>query len=69
MKFLRFLGIFLAVLMVILIALPFVINANQFRPQLEAGLSSALGRTFTIGNLSLSLFSGGVAAQASKFCR
>ena len=51
-------GIFL-----ILLVLPFVINVDSFRPQIEAQASSALGRQVTIGKLSLAPFSGGVSAS------
>src|SRR5262245_5580893 len=41
-----------------LAALPFLLNANQFRPLLESKLTEALGREVKLGNLSLSVFSG-----------
>src|SRR6185437_15990600 len=63
MKLLRIFGIVLAALVIILVALPFVINANQFRPKLQSELSGALGRQVSVGNLSLSIFSGGVSAK------
>ena len=52
-----------AVFVLILIALPFLINVNSFRPKIESEASSALGRQVTVGNLSLSLFSGHVEAD------
>lgn len=60
---LKILGIVIAVLIVIVIALPFFIDANIFRPRLESELSGALGREVKVGNLSLSLLSGGVTAS------
>lgn len=60
---LKIFAIVIAVLIVILIALPFFIDANLFRPRLESELSAALGRQVKVGNLSLSLLSGGVAAD------
>ncbi|MBO0912231.1 MAG: AsmA family protein [Acidobacteria bacterium] len=51
---LKITGIVIAVLIVLLIALPFLINVNMFRPQIESQLSNALGRKVTVGNLSLS---------------
>ncbi len=60
---LRFALIGFAVLLVILIALPFLINVNSFRPKIESEASAALGRQVTVGNLSLSLFSGHVEAD------
>jgi len=63
MKLLRIFGIVAAVVVIILVTLPFLINANQFRPTLESKLSGALGRPVSVGNLSLSVFSGGVSAK------
>jgi len=60
---LKIIGIVVAVLLVAAIALPFLINVNSFRPQIEARLKEALGRPVTVGNLSLSLLSGGVRAD------
>ena len=62
MKILRILGILAALLIVAAIALPFLIDVNQFRPRLESELTTALGRQVSVGNLKLSLFSGSVAA-------
>lgn len=56
-------GIVLAVLVVLLIALPFLINVNSFRPKIESELSESLGRQVTVGNLSLSLLTGSVGAD------
>jgi AsmA protein len=42
--------------------LPFLINANDFRPMLVSQLSQALGRPVKVGDLKLSILSGGVAA-------
>ena len=52
-----------AVFVLILIALPFLINVNSFRPKIESEASSALGRQVTVGHLSLSLLSGHVEAD------
>jgi len=60
---LKILGIIIGVLIVIVIAIPLFIDANSFRPKLESELSDALGRPAKVGNLSLSLFSGGVTAD------
>jgi AsmA protein len=60
---LRIAGIVLAVIVVAVIALPFGLNANSFRPKLESELSAALGRPVTLGNLSLSILAGSVSAQ------
>jgi AsmA protein len=60
---LKIVAIVVVVLVLIVIAIPFFIDANTFRPKLESELSTALGRTATVGNLSLSLLSGGVTAD------
>jgi AsmA protein len=62
-KALTIVGIIIAVLIVIVLVLPFVINVNNFRPRIESELTNALGRKVTVGNLSLSLWSGSVAAD------
>ena len=56
-------GIAIAILLVILIAIPFLINVNSFRPRIEAAASEALGRQVKVGNLSLSILSGSVTAD------
>jgi AsmA protein len=62
-RILRVLGIVIALLLVIALALPFLIDADQFRPRLEAELTQALGRNVKLGHLDLSVFSGAVAAS------
>ena len=62
-RFLRIAGIAVAVLILAALALPFFINANQFRPALEERLTTALGREVKIGDIKLSLFSGGASAS------
>jgi AsmA protein len=56
-------AIIAALLVVLVVALPFFVNANQFRPLLETKLTKALGRQVKLGELKLSLFSGGVTAS------
>jgi AsmA protein len=63
MKALKIIGIVVAILLVIAIALPFLINVNSFRPKLESELTEALGRQVKVGNLSLSILSGSVTAE------
>ena len=63
MKWLRIAGIVVAVVILVALALPFFINANQFRPILEERLTAALGREVKIGDLKLSIFSGGASAS------
>ena len=63
MKALKIIGIVVAILLLIVIALPFLINVNSFRPKLESALTEALGREVKVGNLSLSILSGSVSAE------
>lgn len=60
---LKIIGIVVALLIVVAIVVPFLVNVNSFRPQIESSLSSALGRPVKVGNLSLSIFSGSVEAD------
>ncbi len=62
-RILKIVAIVIGVLILILIALPFFIDANTFRPKLESELTDALGREVKVGNISLSLLSGGVTAD------
>lgn len=62
-KALKIVGIIIAVLIILVIVIPFFIDANTFKPKLESELTDALGRKVTLGNLSLSLWSGSVAAD------
>jgi AsmA protein len=61
-RILKIAGIAIAALLLVAIALTFLIDANRFRPTLEARLGQALGRDVKVGNLKLSLLSGGVTA-------
>ena len=54
-------GGIVVVLLAAAIILPFVIDVNRFRPDIERILSEQLNRQVTIGNIQLSLLSGGVA--------
>jgi len=56
-------AIVFAVVVVVLIAIPFFINVNSFRPKLEATATEALGRQVKVGNLSLSILMGTVTAD------
>ncbi len=60
---LKVVGIAVALILVAVIAVPFVIDANQFRPLLESRLTSALGRAVKVGNLKLSLLNGSIDAD------
>jgi AsmA protein len=60
---LKIVGIVVAIILLAVIALPFLVNVNSFRPKLESELSAALGRQVSVGNLSLSILSGSVGAE------
>lgn len=60
---LKIVAIVIAVIVIIILVVPFFIDANTFRPKLESELTTALGRKVTVGNLSLSLWSGSVGAD------
>lgn len=51
------------VIVVIIVLVPFFVNADRFRPTIESQLQSSLGRQVTIGKLGLSLLAGGVTAD------
>jgi AsmA protein len=52
----------IAGLVLIVVALPFLIDANRFRPELESRLTEALRRNVKVGELKLTLLSGGLTA-------
>jgi AsmA protein len=60
---LKIIGIIIAILIVLLVALPFIVNVNTFRPQIESELSSSLGRQVKVGDLKLSILTGSVSAD------
>lgn len=62
-RILKWIAIVIAVLIVIALALPFLIDVNTFRTQIESQLTQALGRKVTVGNLKLSILSGSVGAD------
>ena len=62
-RILKIAGIVIAALLLLAVALPFLIDANRFRPTLESRLSQALGRAVKVGNLKLSVLSGSVTAD------
>ncbi|HEU5336775.1 MAG TPA: AsmA family protein [Terriglobales bacterium] len=62
-KVLIIIAVVIVVLVVVAVAIPFFIDANQFRPKVEAQLTSALGRQVKIGNLSLSILRGQLGAD------
>lgn len=56
-------GIVLGVLVLGLFALPFVVDVDHFRPEIETKLQSSLGRNVQLGKVSLSIWHGGVAVD------
>ena len=59
----KIIAIVVAVLIIGFIALLFFIDVNQFKPQIESRLTSALGRDVKTGKLSLSILSGGLGVD------
>jgi AsmA protein len=51
------------IILILLIAIPFLLNADNYRPRIQAMLSDATGRQVTLGHLSFSLFSGALTAD------
>jgi AsmA protein len=60
---LKILAVIVAILIVVIVAIPFLIDVNAFRPKLESELTDTLGRPAKVGNLSLSILSGSVGAD------
>ena len=50
-----------------IVVVPFLVNADTFRPTVQDQLSSALGRRVTLGHLSFSLLSGSLIAAHVSF--
>ena len=63
MRFAKYIGIALVVLVLALVAASFLIDANQFRPRLESTLTEVLARPVKVGNLHVALWSGSVTAE------
>ncbi len=51
------------IVLILLIAIPFLLNADNYRPRVQSMLSDATGRQVTLGHLSFSLFSGSLTAD------
>ncbi len=52
-----------ALVVIVIVLVPFFVNADTFRPKIQDELSSALGRKVTLGHISLSLFTGSLVAE------
>ena len=50
-------------IVLVLLAVPLLVNVDTYRPAIQSQLSSSLGRQVTIGHLSLSLLAGGISAD------
>ena len=62
----RWMKILLALVGLVILGLasiPFFVNANTFRPTVEAQVTTVLGRSVKLGDLSLSIFSGSLIAK------
>jgi AsmA protein len=55
-------GVLAAGILLLALTLPFLIDVNRFRPEIEAQLTKSLGRTVKIGSLNLNILSGKVTA-------
>ena len=62
-RLVRIAAVIVVLLLLVAVALPFLIDANRFRPMLEAELTRALAREVHIGDLKVSLWSGGATAS------
>src|ERR1700747_3818181 len=62
-KTLIIVGAIVALLLIVILMLPSLIDANRFKPEIQAKLGTALGRNVQIGNIKLSIFSGGVVVD------
>jgi len=60
---LKWIGIVIVVLILLLIIAPFLIPVDKFRPTIEQKATEALGRKVQLGKLSLSLISGSLGVD------
>jgi AsmA protein len=59
-------GSILALILVVVLAIPMFLNADNFRTRIESTLSTSLGRKVTLGKLDLSVLSGSLVAENSS---
>ncbi len=62
-KWLYIVGAVVALVLLLIILLPFALDANQYRPRIEAALDASLNRKVSMGNIHLAIFSGGVSVD------
>ena len=62
-KIIYIVGGLIVLLILAAVLLPFFIDANNFRPQIESAADSALNRKVALGNIRLAIFSGGVSVE------
>ncbi|MGD0154753.1 MAG: AsmA family protein [Terracidiphilus sp.] len=62
-RWVKFAIVVAVLIILILVVVPFFINADTFRPQIESQLSSSLNRQVTLGHLTLSLITGSLVAE------
>src|ERR1700751_2673697 len=62
-KMLTIVGVIVAVVLLVILILPSLIDANRYKPEIQSKLGTALGRNVQIGNIKLSIFSGGVVVD------
>jgi AsmA protein len=56
-------GVVAILAVIVLTLVPFLVNADTFRPEIQDKLSSALGRKVTLGHIGLSLLTGSLVAE------
>lgn len=56
-------GAVVALLLLLVLVIPYFLNADNYRPRIEHALSDATGRPVTLGHLAFSLFTGSLSAQ------
>ena len=62
-KLVIILGSIVLAIIILAAVVPFLIDVNRYRPQIEEQLQAALGRKVQIGNVRLALFSGGINVE------
>ena len=56
-------GAVVALSVIVVVCVPLFLNTDSFKAKIEKTLTQSLGRTVTIGKLSLSVWSGGLVAE------